>query len=181
MFDIGWSELVVIGVIALIAIGPKELPGVLRTVGQYMGKVRRMAAEFQGQFQEAMREAEMADLKKQVDDITDAAKDVTKGLTDFDPLESVKKDFDSVAASVSDMDPAHTSTTESAAAGEPVLAAPTEPVVSEPVVSKPVLPEPVLPPLTEPPSEPSPVAPDTTHHVKSENAKPENTKPESAA
>ena len=71
MFDIGWSELVVIAVVALIAIGPKELPGVLRTVGQYMGKIRRMASEFQGQFQEAMREAEMADLKKQVDEMTE--------------------------------------------------------------------------------------------------------------
>ena len=68
MFDIGWSELLVIGVVALIAIGPKELPGVLRSVGQWMGKIRRMASEFQGQFQEAMREAEMADLKKQVDE-----------------------------------------------------------------------------------------------------------------
>ena len=68
MFDIGWSELVVIGVVALIVIGPKELPAVLRTVGQWMGKIRRMASEFQGQFQEAMREAEIADLKKQVDD-----------------------------------------------------------------------------------------------------------------
>ena len=57
MFDIGWSELVVIAVVALIAIGPKELPGVLRMVGQWMGKARNMAAEFQGQFQEAMREA----------------------------------------------------------------------------------------------------------------------------
>ena len=56
MFDIGWSELVVIAVVALIAIGPKELPGVLRMVGQWMGKARKMAAEFQGQFQEAMRE-----------------------------------------------------------------------------------------------------------------------------
>ena len=56
MFDIGWSELVVIGVVALIAIGPKELPGVLRMVGQWVGKARRMAAEFQGQFNEAMRE-----------------------------------------------------------------------------------------------------------------------------
>jgi Tat protein translocase TatB subunit len=60
MFDIGWSELVVIAVVALIAIGPKELPAVLRTVGQYMGKIRRMASEFQGQFQEAMREHEVA-------------------------------------------------------------------------------------------------------------------------
>ena len=70
MFDIGWGELVVIGVVALIVIGPKELPTVLRTVGQWMSKIRRMAAEFQGQFQEAMREAEMADLKKQVDETT---------------------------------------------------------------------------------------------------------------
>jgi sec-independent protein translocase protein TatB len=69
MFDIGWSELVVIAVVALIAIGPKELPGVLRMVGQWMGKARRMASEFQGQFNEAMREAEMADLKKSFDDI----------------------------------------------------------------------------------------------------------------
>jgi Tat protein translocase TatB subunit len=45
MFDIGWSELVVIAVVALIAIGPKELPGVLRMVGQWMGKARKMAAE----------------------------------------------------------------------------------------------------------------------------------------
>ena len=48
MFDIGWGELVVIGVVALIAIGPKELPGVLRTLGQWMGKIRRMAARVPG-------------------------------------------------------------------------------------------------------------------------------------
>jgi sec-independent protein translocase protein TatB len=77
MFDIGWSELVVIAVVALIAIGPKELPGVLRMVGQWMGKARKMAAEFQGQFNEAMREAEMADLKKTFDDVKDAAKDLS--------------------------------------------------------------------------------------------------------
>ncbi|QUS40129.1 twin-arginine translocase subunit TatB [Tardiphaga alba] len=78
MFDIGWSELVVIGVVALIAIGPKELPGVLRMVGQWMGKARRMASEFQGQFNEAMREAEMADVKKAFDDVKDAASDFSK-------------------------------------------------------------------------------------------------------
>ena len=68
MFDLGWGELVVIGIVALIAIGPKELPTVLRTLGQYMAKVKRMASEFQGQFQEAMREAEFADLKKEADE-----------------------------------------------------------------------------------------------------------------
>jgi sec-independent protein translocase protein TatB len=79
MFDIGWSEFVLIAVIALIAIGPKELPGVLRMVGQWMGKARKMAAEFQGQFQEAMREAEMADLKKSFDDVREAASSFSKG------------------------------------------------------------------------------------------------------
>src|SRR5512135_2627637 len=88
MFDIGWGELLVIGIVALIAIGPKELPTVLRTLGQTMAKVRRMAAEFQGQFQEALREAEVADLKKQ-------AEDLTSGLTNFDPLGSVQKDVES--------------------------------------------------------------------------------------
>jgi sec-independent protein translocase protein TatB len=91
MFDIGWSELVIVGVVALIVIGPKELPGVLRMAGQWIGKVRRMAADFQGQFQEAMREAEMADLKKQVDDIADSTRDFT---ADFDPMRSMDDAFD---------------------------------------------------------------------------------------
>jgi sec-independent protein translocase protein TatB len=91
MFDIGWGELVVIGVVALIAIGPKELPGVLRTTGQWMGKIRRMANEFQDQFRDAMREAEMADIKKSVDEMTNTASD----FTNFDPLGSVRKDIES--------------------------------------------------------------------------------------
>src|SRR4029434_10125814 len=95
MFEIGWGELLIIGVVALIAIGPKELPGVLRTVGQYMGKVRRMASEFQSQFQEAMREAEMADIKKSVDELTQLA---TKHFTDFDPIGTVRKEIDALSA-----------------------------------------------------------------------------------
>jgi sec-independent protein translocase protein TatB len=87
MFDIGWGELVVIGIVALIAIGPKELPTVLRTLGQWMGKIRRMANEFQGQFQEALREAEMADLKKQADDLKSSVSD----FTNFDPLAETPK------------------------------------------------------------------------------------------
>jgi sec-independent protein translocase protein TatB len=88
MFDIGWSELVVIAVVALIAIGPKELPGVLRMLGQWMGKARKMAAEFQGQFQEAMREAEMADLKKSFDEVREAA----SGFTGGNIMSSLQKD-----------------------------------------------------------------------------------------
>ncbi|WP_316236410.1 Sec-independent protein translocase protein TatB [Bradyrhizobium sp. SZCCHNR1015] len=90
MFDIGWSELLVIGVVALIAIGPKELPGVLRMVGQWIGKARRMASEFQGQFQEAMREAEMADLKKSFDEVREAA----SGFTPTGVISSLQRDVD---------------------------------------------------------------------------------------
>ena len=81
MFDIGGGELLLIGIVALIAIGPKELPTVLRTLGQWMGKLRRMASEFQNQFQEAMREAEMADLKKQVEMTSQA-----QSYVNFDPV-----------------------------------------------------------------------------------------------
>src|SRR3979411_906879 len=87
MFDIGWSELVVIAVVALIAIGPKELPGVLRMGGKWMGKARKMASEFQGQFKEAMREAEMADLKKTFDEVKEAA----TGLASDNIMTSLQK------------------------------------------------------------------------------------------
>src|ERR1700761_4894867 len=90
MFDIGWSEFAVIAVVALIAIGPKELPGVLRMVGQWVAKARKMAGEFQGQFQEAMREAEMADLKKSFDEVREAASGFAGGnvLTSLTSLQN---------------------------------------------------------------------------------------------
>jgi sec-independent protein translocase protein TatB len=91
MFDIGWGELLLIGIVALIAIGPKELPGVLRSLGQWTGKLRRMASEFQNQFQEAMREAEMVDLKKQVDEMTSQA----QSYANFDPVGDVKRQLES--------------------------------------------------------------------------------------
>ncbi len=72
-FDIGWTEIALIGGVALIAIGPKELPGALRTAGQWVGKARRLAQEFQNQFQEALREADIAEMKKQFDDAANAA------------------------------------------------------------------------------------------------------------
>ena len=151
MFDIGWSELVVIAVVALIAIGPKELPGVLRMVGQYMGKIRRMASEFQGQFQEAMREAEMADLKKHVDEMADAA----KGFTDFDPLASVKREVDSFTA-----DPMGTSTPTPppTPAPEPASASPEAAAASVPAPPSPDANIPHSPDLTIAPEAPQPNA-----------------------
>jgi sec-independent protein translocase protein TatB len=100
MFDIGWGELLVIGIVALIAIGPKELPAVMRSLGHWMGKIRRMASEFQGQFQEALREAEMDDLKKQADELTSAVTDVAK----FDPLADIDNDGGTATDADSDLD-----------------------------------------------------------------------------
>ena len=117
MFEIGWGELLLIGVVALIVIGPKELPGTLRTLGQWMGKLRRMASEFQGQVQEAMREAELADLKKQVDDMTSQA----QNYANFDPVSEVRKELEStqqqIESAIADKPPADSPS--AAAAAEP--------------------------------------------------------------
>ena len=93
MFDISWTEFLLIGIVALVVIGPKELPAVMRTIGQWTRKVRGMATEFQNQFQEAMREAEMADLKKQVDDMA-------RDIKDIDPLKDVRQDIESAGKDV---------------------------------------------------------------------------------
>jgi sec-independent protein translocase protein TatB len=85
MFDIGWSELVVIGVVALIVIGPKELPGMLRTIGGAIAKVRRMAGEFQSQFNEAMREAELDEARKAVDGVSQSA--------NFNPIQTIRDEI----------------------------------------------------------------------------------------
>ena len=117
MFEIGWSELLLIGIVALIAIGPKELPTVLRTLGQWMSKLRRMASEFQSQFQEAMREAEMADLKKQVDEMTSQA----QSYASFDPVSEVKRELESTQQQIESamVDKAGAATASSPVAAEP--------------------------------------------------------------
>lgn len=69
MFGLDFSEILIIGVVALVVVGPKELPQLMRTVGQWAGKARRMASEFQGQMNEAIREAELDDVRKSVDDL----------------------------------------------------------------------------------------------------------------
>ena len=89
MFDISWTEFLLIGIVALIVIGPKELPAVMRSLGQWTRKIRSLAADFQNQFHEAMREAEMADLKKQVDDMA-------SDIKNYDPLKDVRADVEAI-------------------------------------------------------------------------------------
>ncbi|HEV2571688.1 MAG TPA: Sec-independent protein translocase protein TatB [Beijerinckiaceae bacterium] len=74
MFDFDATKLIIIGIAALVFIGPKDLPRVMRQVGGFVAKMRRMASEFQGQFMEAMKESEMEELKKDMQKIADQAK-----------------------------------------------------------------------------------------------------------
>jgi len=89
MFDIAWSELALIGGAALILIGPKDLPKVMRTMGKWTRKARMLAGEFQRNIDDMMREAELDEVKKQVQTVgsqtTQARADLEKHLSDFDP------------------------------------------------------------------------------------------------
>jgi len=89
MFDISWTEFLLIGVVALIVIGPKELPAVMRTIGQWTRKIRSMAADFQRQFEQELRDSEFADLKKQVDD-------VQQNIKSYDPLKDVRSGVEGI-------------------------------------------------------------------------------------
>lgn len=134
MFDIGWTELLVIAVVAIVVIGPKDLPRAMRFVGQWTGKMKRMAREFQGQFNEALREAELDTVKKDVE-----------AIGKIDPMAGVRKELASVDATVRNLakptstaTPAAPTITAPPPASEPVTpevqtAAPAAPVASEPL------------------------------------------------
>lgn len=64
MFDLGWSEILVIAVVAILVVGPNELPRMMRTVGEWVAKMRRMAQHFQAGVDEMIRQSELEDLRK---------------------------------------------------------------------------------------------------------------------
>lgn len=74
MFDVSWSELLILGLVTLIFVGPKELPRFLNTLGRYLGVVRRQANEFRSVFEQALREAEMDEIQKEMRAVSDGVK-----------------------------------------------------------------------------------------------------------
>ena len=92
MFDFAWSEIVLIGAVALIAIGPKDMPAAIRTVSSMVKKARRMAAEFQTHVDEMVREADLGDVKKVFNDIRniDLSSAIEKHV---DPDRSIRNTF----------------------------------------------------------------------------------------
>jgi sec-independent protein translocase protein TatB len=87
MFDLDPGKMLVFGIVALAVIPPKDLPRVLRTVGKYVGQIRRMGADFQGQLSQAIKEADLDSVRKEIDDINKSA----KAHTSFDPNELMRE------------------------------------------------------------------------------------------
>lgn len=84
---IGFSEILVIGLAALIFIGPKDLPGLMRSLGQMMGKGRRMAREFQAAFEDIARQSDLEDLKKEIEALK-RSNSVTQAQEDLAAIEA---------------------------------------------------------------------------------------------
>jgi sec-independent protein translocase protein TatB len=90
MFDFSWSEILLIGVVALVVIGPKDLPRVLRTAGQWMGRARSIAREFQFQIDQMVRDSELDDVRKTMNEA--ASGDIHQTIRDFvDPTGEIEK------------------------------------------------------------------------------------------
>ncbi|MCR9235497.1 MAG: Sec-independent protein translocase protein TatB [Alphaproteobacteria bacterium] len=131
MFDLGWTEFIVVAVVAILVVGPKELPGMLRTIGKTIGNMRRMAGDFQRQMNDALKEADLDGIKTGIDSINsinpvsqlksslnpvkqaaeDVQRDINKGL--LNAGEGTKPKADAQTASVPD----------AVAAGKPKAAA----------------------------------------------------------
>lgn len=135
MFDIGWPELLVVAVVLIVVVGPKDLPGMLRTFGRTTNKLRSMAGDFRRQFDDALKEAELGDVKDIVDSARklDPRSEITKHL---DPLKSfgdeVKSGLNDVVKAVETAEPEPAVASSSQANDS----APAEADKSEPAVRK---------------------------------------------
>ena len=125
MLDIGWSELLVIAVVLIVIVGPKDLPPMIRAFGKTMASLRKMAGDFRSQFDEALKEADMDDVRQTISDVRNL--NPTNSLRDaMNPLRQlgneIKSDLQKATAA-----PDGLSSTPAPATGEPVA-----PLVSVP-------------------------------------------------
>lgn len=148
MFDIGWTEMLVIAVVMIVVVGPKELPGMLRTFGKTTAKLRVMAGDFRKQFDEALKEAELDDIKKVADDVRalNPKNEIKKALSPMEKAaQDVRAGLDAAMKPTSakpQPSPEVASATADAKAVEPAKAGPTAmpgegPGEGAPVVAKP--------------------------------------------
>ena len=136
MFDIGWTEMMVIAVVAIVVVGPKELPGMLRTFGKTMGKVRRMSRDFQRQFDEALKEADLDEVRKGIETVkkanpTHALRQAMSPVSDeMAEVDRVGKASPAASASAAARGPADRPAVVPAGAMGPVEPAPSTPETS---------------------------------------------------
>jgi len=149
MFEVGWTEMLVIAIVMIVVVGPKDLPNMLRTFGRTTAKLRAMAADFQKQFNEALKEAELDDVKKSVDEL--------RGLSPVAELKKQLNPFEQAAADVragvdAAMKPKPAADPSAPAASTPQAAEPLKngatemPGVSGPEVAPPT---PIFPAMTD--------------------------------
>lgn len=135
MFDVGWQELFVIGIVAVIVIGPKDLPRVLRTVTMGIRKIRGMAREFQDSIEELAREADLHELRKEIEQVGDT--DFEKDLqTIIDPDREIEKSVEEIGRSLDETAAPDTGTVAASETAEPAAAETASSAGEEPVASK---------------------------------------------
>ncbi|WP_292227773.1 Sec-independent protein translocase protein TatB, partial [Mesorhizobium sp.] len=122
MFEVGWSELLVIAVVMIVVVGPKDLPNMLRTFGRTAAKLRAMAGDFQKQFNEALKEAELDDVKSSID-----------SLRSLNPMNEVRKQLNPFEQAAADVRAGVDTMMKPKPAADPAAAAPDTPQPAEPL------------------------------------------------
>lgn len=138
MLEVGWSELLVIAIILIVVVGPKDLPGMMRTFGRMMGRVRTMANEFRSQFDEAMKEADLDDVRKGLSEVNkyNPASSIRDAVNPLRKLgQDIKSDLQK-ASTVTTKPAVDEGTRVSELASDPVVDP--EPAKAEPAPHKPV-------------------------------------------
>jgi sec-independent protein translocase protein TatB len=140
MFELDWQKLLVIAVVAIVFIGPKDLPRALRAVGQWTARVKRMAREFQNQFNEAIREAELDSVQRdieeigKIDPVADLREAAAKASNEIN--EAAAKAGNDIGHDLNSIAPPRTDLTTAPAATPPAVPPPTAPdeTTAEPAV-----------------------------------------------
>ena len=131
MFDFDVGKLLIFGIVALAVIPPKDLPRVMRTLGQAIGKMRRMAAEFQGQFMEAMREADLESVKKELTALDQSARIDSA----FDPAMAMRQEIVQAVEGPKEIGRSEVTLSGAPAGGEPAVP---DAIAAEPRIAAPV-------------------------------------------
>lgn len=122
MFEVGWTEMLVIAIVMIVVVGPKDLPNMLRTFGRTTAKLRSMAADFQKQFNDALKEAELDDVKKSVDEL--------RGLS---PVAEIRKQLNPFEQAAADVRAGVDAAMKPKPAADPATPAASTPLPAEPL------------------------------------------------